>query len=271
MVAPRDGPTGRSIRRVAGRVVLITGGGGGMGRAIASRFLDDGDAVVLADVSAEALDGAVTALGRPESRLTTARVDVREVDGCERMVAETVGRHGRLDVLVNAAGVWVEGPTVEMTEEQWDRTVGVNLKGTFFSCRYAIPHLERTEGCIVNISSDYGLVGGPGAAIYTASKGGVCLLTRSIALELAQNGVRCNAVCPTDVDTPMLAGQARDYGGDDPDGYLATLLATLPQKDRARFIRPEEVAALVAYLASPEAAPVTGACIPLDFGVTAGY
>jgi NAD(P)-dependent dehydrogenase (short-subunit alcohol dehydrogenase family) len=187
------------------------------------------------------------------------------------MVADALERLGRLDVLVNAAGVWVEGPTAQMTEEQWDVTIDVNLKGTFFACRFAIPHLERTEGCIVNISSDYGLVGGPGAAIYNASKGGVCLLTRSIALELAPAGVRCNAVCPGDVDTPMLEAQARDYGGGDRQGYLRALLANYPQRERARFVRPDEVAALVRYLASPLAAPMTGACIPLEFGVTAGY
>jgi NAD(P)-dependent dehydrogenase (short-subunit alcohol dehydrogenase family) len=256
---------------VAGRVALITGGGGGMGRAIASRFLDEGDAVVIADVSQDALLGAVADLDREGASLDTSLADVSVVADCEQTVGETIERHGRLDVLVNAAGVWVEGPTAEMTEMQWDRTVDVNLKGTFFASRYAIPHLERTDGAIVNISSDYGLVGGPGAAIYCASKGGVSNLTRSLALELAPRGVRCNAVCPTDVDTPMLSGQARDFGGDDPEGYLRQLLDTLPQKERARFIRAEEVAALVAFLASPDSTPMTGACVPLDWGVTAGY
>jgi NAD(P)-dependent dehydrogenase (short-subunit alcohol dehydrogenase family) len=251
--------------------VLITGGAGGMGRAIAAAFLEEGDAVAIADVSEEGLRAAVADVRAGDTTLEAITVDVRRVDECERMVAEAVERLGRLDVLVNAAGVWVEGPTAEMTEAQWDRTVDVNLKGTFFACRFAIPHLERTEGCIVNISSDYGLVGGPGAAIYNASKGGVSLLTRSLGLELAAKGVRCNAVCPADVDTPMLEGQARDYGGGDREGYLGALLANYPQKQRARFIRPDEVAALVRFLASAAAAPMTGACIPIDFGITAGY
>jgi NAD(P)-dependent dehydrogenase (short-subunit alcohol dehydrogenase family) len=256
---------------VSGRAVLIAGGAGGMGRAIAARFLDDGDGVTIADISGEALLGAVADLSGETRRLEASQVDVRRVEDCARMVDETVERFGRLDVLVNAAGVWVEGPTAEMTEEHWDRTVDVNLKGTFFACRFAIPHLERSEGCIVNISSDYGLVGGPGTAIYNASKGGVCLLTRSIALELAPVGVRCNAVCPGDVDTPMLEGQAREYGGGDRAGYLRSLLEHYPQKQRSRFIRPEEVAALVRFLASEDAAPMTGACVPFEFGVTAGY
>ncbi len=246
------------------RVVLITGGGGGIGRAAADRFAALGDTVVLADRSADALADAYPGFD-------TIVADVTVVEDCEQMVAEAVQRHGRLDVLVNCAGVWVEGPTRDMTEEQWDQTIDVNLKGTFFACRYAIRHLERTEGCIVNLSSDAGLVGTVETAIYTASKGGVSLLTRSLGLELAPKGVRVNAVCPNDVDTPMLAGQARDFGGDDPEGYLATLLAGYPQKERARFIRPDEIAALIVYLASPDAAPITGACIPIDFGSTAGY
>ena len=228
---------------------MITGGAGGMGRATAERMAADGDIVVLADRSADAL----AELG---ATFDTVVTDVSVVADCERMVAETVERHDRLDVLVNCAGVWVEGRSAGMSEEQWDRTMDVNLKGTFFACRYAIPHLERTEGCIVNLSSDAGLVGTAETAIYTASKGGVSLLTRSLALELAPKGVRVNAVCPNDVDTPMLAGQARDFGGGDPDAYIAGLLSKYPQKERARFIRPEEIASLIAYLASPEAAPI---------------
>ncbi len=249
------------------RVVLITGAAGGIGRAAAARFRDQGDLVVLTDVDADGLARVASELGIAD----TVVADVTVVADCERAVAAAVERHGRLDVLVNCAGIWVEGPTAQMTEAEYDRVMAVNLKGTFFMCRYAIPHLERTEGCIVNLSSDVGLVGSDGAAIYSASKGGVALLTRSIARELAPALARANAVCPNDVETPMLEGQARDYGGGDPEGYYRALLSTYPQGERARFIKPEEVAALIAYLASPEAAPITGACVPIDFGSTAGY
>lgn len=250
-----------------GRVILITGGAGGMGRSIAERFLAAGDEVVLADRSDEALEDAVIAL----DDVTSVVADVTSVADCERMVAGTVANRGRLDVLVNAAGVWVEGNTWEMTEAAWDRAIDVNLKGTFFACRYAIPELMRSEGCIVNLSSDSGLGGNPGCAIYNASKFGVNGITKSLALELAPHGVRVNAVCPGDVDTPMLAGQARDFGGGDEAGYLRTLLDRMPQATRARFIRPDEVAALVVFLASADAAPITGACIPIEWGVLAGY
>lgn len=249
------------------RVVLITGGAGGMGRAIAARFLADGDTVMLADRTDDALAEASAQLGDVE----TVTADVTVVDDCERMVAATVQRLGKLDVMVCTAGVWVEGPTAYMTEEQWDRTIDVNLKGTFFACRFAIPALIASQGSIVAISSDYGLVGGPGAAIYNASKFGVNGIVKSLALELAPHGVRINSVCPADVETPMLAGQARDYGGGDEAGYLAALKATLPQGERARFIRADEIAAAVAFLASDQAAPITGVCLPVEWGVTAGY
>jgi NAD(P)-dependent dehydrogenase (short-subunit alcohol dehydrogenase family) len=235
------------------RVILVTGGEGGMGRAIRAAFEERGDRVLTAD--------------RDRGDI---RADVTSVADCDRMVAEATAIGGGLDVLVCAAGVWTEGPSAEVTEADWDRTIDTNLKGTFFACRAAIPHLAASRGAIVNVASDYGLVGGPGATAYVASKFGVNGLTRSLALELAPQGVRVNSVCPTDVDTPMLRGQAA--ASPDPDAYLARLLGTLPQgPGRARFIRPEEVAALVRFLASPEAEPITGACIALDWGVTAGY
>jgi len=236
------------------RVVLITGGAGGMGRAIRDRFARGGDTVVTTDLR----DADIVA-------------DVTVVADCERIVAETIARHGRLDVLVTGAGVWVEGPSAEMTEAQWDRTVDVNLKGAFFAMRYAIPELVKTEGCIVAISSDVGLVGSNGAAIYAASKFGVNGLVKSLAVELAPLGVRINSLCPTDVDTPMLAGQARDFGEGDETGYLRKLLDTLPTGERARFIRPDEIAAAAWFLASPEAAPVSGVALPIEWGATAGY
>jgi NAD(P)-dependent dehydrogenase (short-subunit alcohol dehydrogenase family) len=242
-----------------------------MGRATAKRFLGDGETVYLADIDEAGLaEAGADHRSGGGARLETLAADVRRVADCERMIDAVIEGAGRLDVVVNAAGVWVEGSSDSMTEEDWDRTVDVNLKGTFFCCRYAIPALERTEGCIVNISSDAGVHGTAGNAIYDASKAGVNNLTRSLALELAPRGIRVNAICPADVDTPMLAGQARDYGGDDPQGYLAALLASRPQGRRARFIRPEEIAELVVFLASGKVDPITGACISFDFGMTAG-
>jgi NAD(P)-dependent dehydrogenase (short-subunit alcohol dehydrogenase family) len=248
-----------------GRVALITGGASGIGLATATRLSADAYRLALADVDAAGLDRAVAGIGR--GRAVGIPTDVRSFEACAAAVAAAVDRFGRLDVLINCAGVWVEGPTDTMTEADWDRVVDVNLKGTFQMCRHAIPALEATGGCIVNVSSDAGLWGNKGAAVYSASKGGVTVLSKALAVELAERGIRVNAVCPGDVDSPMIRYQAETFGGGDPDGYLARLLEAYPQRP-ARFIRPDEVAELIAFLCSDRAAPITGAAIKIDIGLT---
>jgi NAD(P)-dependent dehydrogenase (short-subunit alcohol dehydrogenase family) len=243
-----------------GKTVLIVGGSGGMGRATATEFAAAGANIAIADISTENLP--------PE--YLSIKGDVTKVSDCADMVSKTVARFGRLDLLVNAAGVWVEGESAAMSEAQWDRTIDINLKGTFFTCRHAIPELEKAGGQIVNIASDAGLMGDAGAAIYCASKGGVVLLTKALALELAPKGVRVNAICPCDVETPMLDFQAREFGGGDPQGYIAKLRSIYPQGPRQRFAKPAEIAAFIFAIASPRLAPITGAALPIDFGTTAG-
>lgn len=240
-------------------VVLVTGAAGGLGSVLCERFEAGGWDVIATD--------------RPEARASTGAwipADLLDVEEIREMVAHAAAVHGRLDCVVNAAGLWTEGPSSETTEEEWDRVVGVNLKAAYFVSSAAIPHLESTGGSIVMISSDAGIQGNAGAAVYSASKGGVSNLTRALALELAPRGIRVNAVCPGDVDSPMLAGQARDFGGGNPEGYFRRLLDGYPQKDRARFIRPDEVAEVVWFLAQPEAAAITGANWAIDFGLSAG-
>jgi NAD(P)-dependent dehydrogenase (short-subunit alcohol dehydrogenase family) len=254
----------------SGKTVTITGAAGGIGAACARRFAEAGATLVLGDLNGAALEvlrGELATL----TEVHAVTCDVTRVAECEALVAAAIAETGRLDALINTAGVWVEGPTEIMTEEQWDRTVAVNLKGTFFCCRFAIPELKKTQGRIINLSSDAGVVGTPETAIYSASKGGVSLLTKALALELAPDLVGVNAVCPADVMTPMLEGQARDFGSGDEKGYLERLLTGYAQGEKARFITPQEVAELIFYLASPLAAPITGALISIDFGTTAGY
>jgi NAD(P)-dependent dehydrogenase (short-subunit alcohol dehydrogenase family) len=244
------------------RVALVTGAAGGIGSAVARRFATAGWHVVGTDLVAPAAGSGVA---------TGVAADLSSVADCRRLVADTVAAAGRLDALVNAAGVWTEGPSEDTAEADWDRVLDVNLKGLFFVTAAAIPHLVATGGAVVNLSSDAGIQGNAGAAVYSASKGGVTNLTRALALELAPRGVRVNAVCPGDVDTPMLQGQATDFGAGDPRGYLDGLLAHYPQgPGRARFARPEEVAEVVWFLAQPQAAPVTGANWAVDFGLSAG-
>jgi len=253
-----------------GKTVVVSGAAGGIGAATARRFAAAGATLVLGDLNAVALE---TLAGQLAAQTTVHALtfDVSRPAECENLMATAAADAGGVDVLVNTAGVWTEGPSEETTEDAWDRTIDVNLKGVFFCCRHAIPYLKKTEGCIINLSSDAGVVGTPGTAVYTASKGGVSLLTKSLALELAPALVRCVAVCPADVMTPMLEGQARDFGGGDPEGYYKRLLASYPQGDKAAFITPEQVAELIFYLASPAAAPITGALISIDYGTSAGY
>jgi NAD(P)-dependent dehydrogenase (short-subunit alcohol dehydrogenase family) len=243
-----------------GRTVLIAGGAGGMGMATAAEFVKAGANIAIANLKTQQL---------PENYLGIP-FDITEVCDSENMVKACVARFGRLDVLINAAGVWVEGESAAMTEAQWDRTLNINLKGTFFTCRYAIPELAKTEGQIINIASDAGLMGNAGAAIYCASKGGVVLLTKALALELPPHGIRVNAICPCDVETPMLDFQAMQYGAGSPESYLEKLRSIYPQGARQRFARPAEIASFIFAIASPELSPITGAALPIDFGTTAG-
>ena len=194
--------------------------------------------------------------------------DLRVSPTAARAIAEAAQWGGRLDAVVNAAGVWTEGPSADTTEQEWDRVIDVNLKGLYFVCSAAIPHLDSNRGCIVNMSSDAGVQGNAGAAVYCASKGGVSILTPALALELAPRGIRVNAVCPGDVDSPMLRGQAA--ASPDPRRTSSKLLAATRRAASARFIDPPEIAELIWFLAQPSAAAITGANISIDFGLSAG-
>jgi NAD(P)-dependent dehydrogenase (short-subunit alcohol dehydrogenase family) len=249
-------------------VVLVSGAAGGIGGATARRFAVGGWRVVGTDRDTEGLGSLSKALG--SAILSVLSADLLRVDECRRAVDDGVAAAGRLDCLVNAAGLWTEGRADETQEGDFDRVVGVNLKGLYFLSAAAIPHLERTSGSIVNLSSDAGLQGNAGAAVYCASKGGVSNLTRALALELAPRGVRVNAVCPADVETPMLRYQAEAFGGGDPEGYRQRLRDNYPQGARARFLQPEEIAELIYFLAQPQAAGITGANVSIDFGLSAG-
>lgn len=247
-------------------VVLVSGAGGGIGAAVVQRFAEAGWCVACTDFDA-------AKLAQLQSAAIIARIDgdVRTAAACRQIVTATLEHtHGRLDALVNTAGVWREGPVDECSEEDYDLVMDVNTKGTFFLCAAAIPALKRSRGAIVNISSDAGRQGNLNAAAYCASKGAVTLFTKALALELAPHEVRANVVSPADVRTPMLEFQATRYGGGDPDTYYRSLLGKYPQGPHARFIEPREVAELVLYLCTPAAASITGADLAIDRGYSAG-
>lgn len=245
-------------------VVLVTGAAGGIGGAVSTRFLEGGWRVAALDIQPIDIsnESSVDVLG--------IQADLLDVAQCRSAVAQAAAWAGRLDAVVNAAGLWTEGASADTTEAEWDRVIGVNLKGLFFLTSAAIPHLAASEGCVINLSSDAGIQGNAGAAVYCASKGGVSILTKALALELAPHGIRVNSVCPGDVDSPMLRGQAAVFAPNDQQAYLDRLLSGYPQGSRARFIQPTEIAELIWFLAQPAAAPITGANISADFGLSAG-
>ncbi|WP_342618248.1 SDR family oxidoreductase [Rhodoferax sp. GW822-FHT02A01] len=248
------------------KVVLVTGAAGGVGGAVADLLCSLGAKLVLTDIQQEALQAKAELLGA-----TPMCLNLGEADAAERLMQLALETHGRLDGLANCAGVWVEGASEHASETDWQRCIDINLKAVFFMCSRAIPALKKSHGAIVNISSDAGVVGNAGAAIYCASKGGVGLLTKALARELASDGVRVNALCPSDIFSPMLSFQAERYGNGNPEAYLQNLLAHYPQGKNARFLSPQEVAQHVVWLLSSACEGVTGAQVMLDFGLTAGY
>ena len=253
------------------KVVLISGGTGGAGNACAVKFLKAGASIMLSDINEAKLAEDAKKLSELKGNVHTLVCDVTRVSDCENTIKETTLKFGRLDVLINAAGVWTEGKSENSTEEEWDRVVDINLKGTYFMCSRAIPELKKTQGCIVNFSSDAGLMGNNEAAIYCASKGGVTLLSKALAIELAPYLVRVIPLCPGDIYSPMLQFQADTFGNGDPDGYFKDLLNMYPQKKNARFIKTEEIAEIVFFLSSNKALAFNGAPVSIDFGLTAGY
>ncbi len=204
--------------KLNGKVALITGGTEGIGFAVAKLFLTEGAKVAVSGRSAEKGAKAMAEL-EGLGKVVFVEGDVSDAKDASRMVETTVSEFGRLDIVFNNAGVFVERTVEQTTEEEWDRIIDINLKGTFLICRAAIPHMKR-QGCgvIINNSSDAGLVGNRVSAAYCASKGGVTLLTKAMALDHAKDGIRVNCVNPGVIDTPMVAQEASLSG--DPGKYM---------------------------------------------------
>jgi len=248
---------------MAERVALVTGATSGIGRACAVRLAADGFAVVVggrdADRAGEVVDEITTAGGTA----STALGDVADPGYGDAAVAAALGTHGRLDVLVNAAGVITRADAEGTTDEEWHRVMSTNVDGLFRTSRAALPAIRAAGGgAIINISSTNGLVGGTGLAAYCASKGAVTNLTRAMALDHATEGIRVNAVCPGAVDTHMLYSE-RD---DTVDEVRQMNLADIPE---GRIPDGSEVAELVAFLADDRSRHVNGANLSIDGGYTA--
>jgi len=242
-----------------GKVVVVTGGASGMGEATAREFARSGAHVVIVDRNQERAPQIASEID------AGAQVgDVSDSAFCNAVVADTLARYGRLDVLVNAAGIIVRASGEETSDEQWQRIMAVNVSGTFFMCRAAIKAMKpQGSGAIVNFGSIWGELGAAGVAAYCASKGAVHNLTRALALDHARDGIRINAVCPGEVNTPMLQSERKEPVTPE---LLQRLADTVPM---GRLADPGEIAQVVLFLASSKASYMTGSLVLVDAGFAA--
>jgi NAD(P)-dependent dehydrogenase (short-subunit alcohol dehydrogenase family) len=251
--------------RLHNKVALITGGTSGIGEATALLFSQEGARVAITGRSVERgqkLAQKIESAGGPALFLES---DVRLAAHCRRAVEETLKTFGRLDVLFNNAGVYYPHTALDCSEEEWDLQIDINLKGTFLMSKYALPSMiEQGSGVIINNSSGWGLVGGDAAVAYCASKGGVVLLTKAMAIDHGRQGIRVNCICPGDVDTPMLPEDARMRGLKWQD-----YLAGAANRPMGRIGTPEEIAKAVLFLASDDSSFISGAALAVDGGGTA--
>jgi len=250
----------------AGQTVVITGGASGIGLAAADRFAMAGAHVAILDRNERELAAAAARLNGNGVHAVALTADVARSSDVQSAIDRIVGERGRIDVLVNNAGIAFARRIDEYTEEEVDRLLAVNLKGAMLCIRAALPALRRSHGSIVSVASMTGLVGQDNGAVYSGSKGGLVAMTKSLAIELARDGIRVNCVCPAGVDTPLM----REWAGTLPDPP-AVLQQQAAMHLVGRMATPDEIADAILFLASSSASFITGIALPVEGGATLGY
>jgi NAD(P)-dependent dehydrogenase (short-subunit alcohol dehydrogenase family) len=251
--------------RLENKVALITGGTSGIGQATAILFAKEGAKVAITGRSEERGHAVVARILQDGGQGVFLRADMRKSDECRCAVDETGRAFGRLDILFNNAGVFYPHTALECSEEEWDLQIDINLKGTFLMSKFALPGMiAQGSGVIINNSSGWGIAGGDAAVAYCASKGGVVLLTKAMAIDHGRQGIRVNCICPGDVDTPMLPEDARMRGQ-----KWESYLAGCSNRPLGRIGTAEEIAKAALFLASDDSSFMTGATLVVDGGGTA--
>ena len=244
------------LPRFDGKVIVVTGSGGGIGTAIAQRFARESGQVVVTDSNVEGTEATTQSIVDEGLKAVTMIADISNRDACYKLIEDTVAKFGKIDVLINNAGINRRGPLMELTDEDWDLTLQVNVTSMFHLCRAAIPHMIKAGGgAIVNTASQWGLHPAPGHIAYNVSKSAVASFTQNLARDYAPQKIRVNAVCPGEIGTPMLQKAAERKG------------LTFADFDKmvpfGRIGRPDEVAALMAFLASDEAEFMCGSLVEI--------
>jgi len=252
--------------RLRGKVAIITGAAKGIGKGCAGVFAAEGARVIIADIDEKAGPLTEAHICEAKGEAFFIRTDVSDSVSVQEMLRRTIEKYGHLDILINNAGYHLSKNIEETSEDEWNYIINTNLKSVFLCSKYAIPHLRKTRGCIINMSSMVGLVGQTNAGAYSASKGGIIAMTKGMALDFAKDGIRVNCICPGWVETPLVEDWFQQQK--DPEAARKYIYGAHPL---GRIASVEEVGKAALFLASPDSSFITGVALPVEGALTLGY
>jgi NAD(P)-dependent dehydrogenase (short-subunit alcohol dehydrogenase family) len=259
---PKIAESTAKLLSLAGKVAMITGAASGIGRGTSIRLVEMGASVAVVDIDAKKGEETAVEIRSQGADALFTKCDVRSAANCRHAVETVISKWGGIDILCNCAGIAIRKDVVDLSEEEWDRTLDVTLKGIYLLSHEVVPHMIRAGGgSIINIGSGWSLKGGPRAAAYCAAKGGVVNLTRAMAIDHGKHNIRVNCVCPGDVDTPMLRSECVQLGED-----AQSFMREAANRPLARVGMSDDVANAVLFLASPMSSWITGAALVVDGG-----